>query len=298
MDNAPLFFDSLRTYEDIKDLIGKQEEPFLDFKESRTNNGALLDDDQLHFSKAASGFAHQQGGVLVWGVEARKNEDEVDEAIALKPIPYIKRFLSELNGYVKRSTDPVVDGIQSRIIYETDNENSNTGFAVTLFPKSDSVHRALGKKGWSGFYKRYGDSFVPLTTPDIRDLFFRNISPDLELRVAPEPSGTLRLSLFNKGRGVGKYPSVQFKVIPYEGGQWHDAEGNLNLKTGWVELKPTGRYPFQFLPYAGVVVHPDQEFCFLVGPVIMGGQQKTKISKVLYRIFAENMVPKEGSIEL
>jgi hypothetical protein len=51
-------------------------------------------------------------------------------------------------------------------------------------------HRAIGKK-WSGFYKRYGDSFVPLSTADIRDLFFRNFSPDLELRVVTEATGSL-----------------------------------------------------------------------------------------------------------
>ena len=72
MDNAPLFFDSLRNYGDIKDLIGKQEDQFLDFKESRTRDGALLDDDEVHFSKAASGFAHQQGGVLVLGRRGTK----------------------------------------------------------------------------------------------------------------------------------------------------------------------------------------------------------------------------------
>jgi hypothetical protein len=297
MDNAPLFFDSLRDYESVKDLIGKQEEPFLDFKESRTNNGALLDDDQLHFSKAASGFAHQQGGVLVWGVEARKNKDGVDEAIALKPIPNIKRFFSELNGYVKRSTDPVVDGILSRIIYETDDENSNTGFAVTLFPKSDSVHRALGNKGWSGFYKRYGDSFVPLSTPDIRDLFFRNLSPDLEFRAAPQQNGMLRLSLYNRGRGVAKFPSVEFSLSPHVEGRWFDGGGRYDFTTGRLERGRPGTFGFQFTSDAGLVVHPGQEFCILVGP----GQttpQQTKITRVDYRLFAENMVPKEGFVEL
>ena len=296
MDNASLIFDSLSDYETIKALIGKQEDIFLDFKESRTHNGALLDDDEAHFSKAASGFAHQQGGVLVWGIEARKNADGIDEATALKPIPNIKRFLSGLNGYVKYSTEPVVDGIQSRLIFENDDENSKKGFAVTFFPKSGSEHRAIGKK-WSGFYKRYGDSFVPLSTADIRDLFFRNFSPDLELRVAPQPNGTLRLSLYNKGGGVAKFPSVQFSLSPFVGGQWFDGEGQYNFKTGWLEQNRPGSYHFQFMANAGVVVHPDQEFCLLVGPTQMN-PQKTRILRVDYRLFAEHMVPKEGMVEL
>ena len=101
MDNASLIFDSLTNYDSIKALIGKQEDIFLDFKESRTNDGVLLDDDQVHFSKAASGVRTPARWCACLGIEARKNEDGVDEARTLKPIPNIKRFLSDLNGYVK-----------------------------------------------------------------------------------------------------------------------------------------------------------------------------------------------------
>src|SRR5271157_1661570 len=125
MDNASLIYDSLKNYKDIKALIGTQEDIFLDFKESRTSTGALLDDDKAHFSKAASGFAHQEGGVLVWGIEARKGVDGIDQATNLKPIANIRRLLSDLNDYVKVSTEPVVDGIMNRIIYENDDDSSN-----------------------------------------------------------------------------------------------------------------------------------------------------------------------------
>ena len=297
MDNASLVFDSLTSYDSIKALIGRQEDIFLDFKESCTRNGALVDDDEVHFSRAASGFAHQQGGVLVWGVEARKNADQIDEATGLKPIPGIKRFLSGLNGYVKYSTEPVVDGIQNRVVYENDDEGSDKGFAVTLFPKSDSVHRALGKKGWSGFYKRYGDSFAPLSTADIRELFFRSLSPDLELRVAIESTGSLRLSLHNKGRGVAKCPSVQFALSPHVGGQWYDSGGNLDFKTGWLEYNPASPLHYQFFANAGVVVHPDQDLCILIGPVRVG-LPKERITRVDYRLFAENMVSRVGTVDL
>jgi hypothetical protein len=296
MDNASLLFDSLCGFENVKDLIGKQEYLFLDFKESRTSNGAMLDDDKTHFSKAASGFAHQQGGVLVWGVEARKNADGIDEAVGLRPICNIKRFLSELNAYVKYSTEPVVNGIQSRLIYENDDERSNEGYAVTFFPKSESEHMALGNTKHD-FYRRHGDSFVWLSTADIRDLFFRNRSPDLELRVVVEATGLLRLSLHNRGRGLAKFSSVQFALSPQVGGQWYDGGGNRDFKTGWLEYDPTKPLHYQFCTNAGVVVHPDQELCILVGPVQMS-PQRSRITRVDYRLFAENMVPKESWVEL
>jgi hypothetical protein len=299
MNNAPLIYDSLKNFNDIKGLVGKQEDIFLDFKESRTATGALLDDDKAQFSKAASGFAHQEGGVLVWGMEAREGPDGTDQAMALKPIANIKKFLSGLNDYVKYSTEPVIDGIQNRLIYDDNDENSNKGYAVTFFPKSASEHRALGNTKHD-FYKRYGHSFVPLSTADIRALFLRNFSPDLELRVARE-GGLLRFSLYNKGRGVAKYPSVLIGLIPYVSGRWFDGGGQPQpFKIGWMEFGLEGPYSFQYMTNAGVVVHPEQELSILRGPGQMIPQRTevSKVSKVVYRLFAENMVPKEGTLEL
>jgi hypothetical protein len=296
MDNASLIYDSLNTYATVAALLGRQEDIFLDFKESHTNSGALLEDDKAHFSKAASGFAHQEGGVLVWGIEARKGASEVDEATTLKPIPNIKRFLSSLNDYVKYSTEPVVDGIQNRLIYENDDETSGKGYAATFIPKSESEHRALGNNR-SDFYKRYGDSFVPLSTADIRALFFRSFSPDLELRVVAKGSSELRLSLWNKGRGIAKFPSAHIGWIPKTGAMWYDGEGNDALKVGnYVNIRQEP-YSIQFIANGNVVVHPGQEISILTGRFLFG-VHCPKISKVLYRLFAENMVPKEGTLDL
>jgi hypothetical protein len=144
MSNASLIYEGLSNFDDIKGLIGKQEDIFLDFKESRTTNGALLDDDKAHFSKTASGFAHQEGGVLVWGIGARKGEDDVDEAKELKPIGNIRRFLSALNDYIKYSTEPVVDGIQNRLIYESDDENQTEATLSVSFLRVGQSTGPLG----------------------------------------------------------------------------------------------------------------------------------------------------------
>ncbi len=297
MDNALLIYEGLRSFADVKALIGKQECVFLDFKESRSTNGTLRDDDKDHFSKAASGFAHQEGGVVVWGVEARKGSDDVDEAKALKPIPNIKKFLSGLNDYVKYSTQPVVDGIQSRMILENDDENSSEGYAVTLFPKSNSEHMALGNTKHD-FYRRHGESFVYLSTADIRALFFRSYSPDLELLASPEPSGSaVRFTLRNKGRGIAKYPSAHIGWAPNKGGMWFDGEGNDTYKLGPCVNICQEPYSIQFIANPNVVVHPDEEISILTGPSTYSGRLP-KVSKIFYRLYAENMVPKEGTLEL
>jgi hypothetical protein len=76
MSNASLIYESLRNYADIKGLLGRQEDIFLDFKtrSAKWNKpGFLSDDERRLYSKAASGFAHQEGGVLIC---ADDTEDE------------------------------------------------------------------------------------------------------------------------------------------------------------------------------------------------------------------------------
>jgi len=80
-------------------------------------------------------------------------------------------------------------------------------------------------------------------------------------------------------------------------GRWIDNGGTFDPKIGSMERGRPEPYSFQFIANAGVVVHPDHEFCLLVGPST-SHQQKTKILKIVYRLFDENMLPKEGTIEL
>jgi hypothetical protein len=81
MTNAEAIFSAMKSYADVQNFLGTQENIFLDFKEREpgwNSLGKMADNEKRLYSKAASGFAHQQGGVLVWGVEARKNQDGID----------------------------------------------------------------------------------------------------------------------------------------------------------------------------------------------------------------------------
>jgi len=298
--NAQLIFDSISEYDHVRKLIGTQEDIFLDFKETRTKTGALLDDDKMHFSKAASGFAHQEGGVLVWGIEARKDQTGTDHATILKPIPNIKAFVSNLNEYTKYSTEPVLDGIVHKAVFEHDRKAQNQGFAISYFPKSDKEHRSLGGTT-ADFYKRHGDSFSPLGAGDIRSLFFRNHSPDLELVVtgftpgaggAPT-NGTLNFILKNKGRGIAKYPSVLIGFTPKTGGMWYDGDGGFNFAFGSILGSHVPGFEKQFIPNAGIVLHPEQEIGIAKLAMI-----PNPILGITYRCFAENMLPLTGKIDL
>jgi AhpD family alkylhydroperoxidase len=122
-----------------------------------------------------SGFANSSGGIIVWGVDARKNAQDVDCAVGRKEIEPIKLFLSRLNALTGQAVSPIVDGIRHRAIETTE----NSGFAITLVPETESGPH-MAKLGEDRYYKRSGDSFYKMEHFDLEDMFGRR--PEANLR--------------------------------------------------------------------------------------------------------------------
>jgi predicted HTH transcriptional regulator len=173
-------FDRLGLKEIDEFLELRQEEHLqLDFK---TINNANLNgsDDKRSLAKCISGFANSSGGIIVWGVDARKNAQDVDCAVGRKEIEPIKLFLSRLNALTGQAVSPIVDGIQHRAIETT----GNSGFAITLVPETESGPH-MAKLGEDRYYKRSGDSFYKMEHFDLEDMFGRRQKPNLGLEIIP-----------------------------------------------------------------------------------------------------------------
>ena len=306
MNNAEAIFDSRRSYLAVQDLVDRQEDIFLDFKERDSRwqaPGKLSDDEKQLFSKAASGFAHQQGGVLVWGVEARKGSDGVDQAKALKPFANAKGFKQALEEQVKYATEPPVDGVLHRAIFVDDDEVKGEGFVISYFPKSALVHRALGRTT-SDFYKRHGDSFTPLSTEETKALFFRSLAPELDLVIEKRLSSkSQQHSMFhyafgvkNNGAGVARFVSlyVGFVDLPNVTNlQYWDGEGNSRYPLGRLLESPDffarGKH---FIVNGDIPIYPGQLLRLFVATFTMLGENSPPPAK--YKIFADGMMPREG----
>ncbi|MCF7753206.1 ATP-binding protein [Paenibacillus xylanexedens] len=90
-------------YNGIKNMIGTREETlFLDFKaKTDPRTVGLKKEDKRVYAKALSGFSNSSGGVIVWGIDARKDGNTgPDIAREEKPIVYFKRFLTNLNSLI------------------------------------------------------------------------------------------------------------------------------------------------------------------------------------------------------
>src|SRR5258708_2915499 len=279
MSNATLIYEGMKSFADIKGLIGSQETLFIDFKTTKSIDGKLSDDDKKNFSKAASGFAHQEGGVIVWGIRATKDDNGVDHATKLAPIKNPKVFKQELESYIKIATEPVLDGIINKTIFDNDTSTIGLGYIISFFPRSNTVHRALGKNEHD-FYKRHGDGFVSLSTSDIKALFFREIAPDLELFITPH----WRCFFNNLLGGFSKNATIYigFPEKRPETVGWFDEAGNNNFPLGRLVKSGMAGFEKSFMTSPGIVIHPGEELTLFT----FAGMSNTDLAKFSYKIFA------------
>ena len=195
----------------------RAEETHLEFK---TVSAPTLKsvDDRRNLAKAISGFANSDGGLIIWGVDARKNADGVDCAVGLSPIENVALFGSRLNELSSEVTSPIVDGLRHNYWMDTD----GSGFAATYVPASDSGPH-MAKLGEGRYYKRSGDAFYKLEHFDLEDMFGRRPHPVLELayKVVPHRAhqsqmetwdGRIVLGIENKGRGAAPGPMLSISI--------------------------------------------------------------------------------------
>jgi hypothetical protein len=224
-------FDSI-TLEVIREFArnGRNEDLHLDFK--TIADARLSRDDRKSLAIALSGYANSDGGLIVWGVEARPNADGVDCAVALREIPEVQLLLTRLNSLTGQSVSPLVDGVDHKAIVV----EGAAGVCVSYIPASDSgPHMAKG--GEDRYFKRSGSSFYRMEHFDLEDMFGRRQRPSLSLRIdlVPRPSDDpheeVHFSIINVGRGVAKHAGFMcrfdpdVKVAGVGGGQLNNVTG-------------------------------------------------------------------------
>jgi len=207
--------DIFKTYDEINlDTIenyileGQEENLFLDFK-LLTDATLFKRDDRKNLAITLSGFANSEGGIIVWGVDARKNGG-VDVACGKIEIENLSLLLSKLNQYTGDAVDPLVEGVLHKKIPSS----GDRGLGATLVPFSDSGPH-MAKLGENRYYKRSGDSFYVMEHFDIEDMFGRRKKPKLVFKTKILSRGgdglnfRVIVALENIGRGVAKSPFLE-----------------------------------------------------------------------------------------
>lgn len=150
----------LKNIDAITEFIESRESEnlFMDFKRA-ANNGTdekFHNDDRKNLAKAISGFANSEGGVIVWGIDCRKNANGADVAGDKFPIADVKKFISFIEGAISGCTLPPCIGIENFPI----EVNAGSGFVATFIPKSPHAPHQVVKD--FKYYMRAGSDFLPV----------------------------------------------------------------------------------------------------------------------------------------
>ena len=214
-------FDSLSP-EHLQEWVAQKQEEHLrlDFKTAASGDLSSTD-DKKNLARVLAGFANSDGGIVVWGVDARKNLDGVDCAVGFKPIPNAALFVSRLNELTGSSASPVVDGVEHRAIPMS----GAAGCAASLIPASDSGPH-MAKAAEDRYYKRSGANFFRMEHFDVADMFGRRRRPKLGFRTqvlsggyeggggTTNYKGKLVFGLTNGGRGSANAVYLALRVSP------------------------------------------------------------------------------------
>ena len=181
--NARQLFDELLAEKmtHINDLVskGQPETEWLDFKLA----GHPADIKRI-WSEAICGFANNQGGVIVWGVDARKDPvTGIDAASEIKPIIEPSAMKSRLTELLRHAVDPPILGVEIRVFHCSG--EIGDGVVVCYIPEGDhKPYRAEYATG-KPYVVRVSDSFQVLSTSMLRSLFYPNVAPVFEIQVSP-----------------------------------------------------------------------------------------------------------------
>jgi hypothetical protein len=143
------------------------ETEWLDFKGAAQITDA---DVKKTWSEALAGFANTQGGILIWGVDARKNQATgVDSTCGLSLVKNLSGFKSRLIELHRQATEPPVLGVEIET-YSTGGFQDE-GFVICFIPESPfKPHRA--EQSNRQYIIRAGDNFATASVSLLRNLFF------------------------------------------------------------------------------------------------------------------------------
>lgn len=237
----------------------QEEHLHLDFKAARDTS---LKDNKTNLAIALSGFANADGGVIIWGVDARRNSQGVDCACGKLPVNSLADLLSHLNEFTGQAVNPIVDGVVHRGVKIGPDE----GFAVTLVPASDAGPH-MAKFGEDRYYKRVGSRFAKMEHYEVADMFGRRARPALELRCdvihisGSRPSFYFALTLANKGRGSARAPMIDMETVP---GYSITMGGHMGGRPGEQLARYRPQNPdstsMRCIGYNDFIIHPGTEY--------------------------------------
>jgi len=191
MSRAKDIFEKLRRQglAALDDLIidREPESLFLDFKRSPDDGSSrvLAEEDSKNLCKAISGFANSAGGVVVWGVDCRRDPASGNEIASKMPVADAYGFCTKLQGSISRSSIPPHPGVEV-IAIQDDDPTSSRGYVAVLVPQS--TFGPVRSMKSNQYHLRVGADFSVVPHELLAGMFGRAPQPQVDLNMISHPA--------------------------------------------------------------------------------------------------------------
>jgi len=247
-------------------------------------------------TKDVSAMANAAGGVLIYGISEFSAENKRHLPEKITPVNR-NEFPREWVEQIIQAIRPRIDGI---VIHSVNLSSGETHAAYVIeIPQSNTAHQASDHR----YYKRFNFQSVPMEDYEVRDVIFREQTPDIHLKflieVSDENSWSLMIKARNNGSAFAQYVAclldvptvlmreIKNKISLTDGGKYyrqrlfnHNQEfGDENFKSNFPLLRNMSmswRIPLR------------EDF----------SKSEANNLELKWKLFADNALPKEGRISI
>jgi len=286
----------------IKSLPNLPEKTFesdwLDFKSGKARD----EDIKKIWSKAIGAFANSEGGILVWGVSAKKDQATgIDAVNGIELVPDVFSFKTRLMELRHEACDPPVANID---IKELPISNScKEGFVVCHIPESSNKpHRSEFPD--KHFFLRMGDSSRECNVSLLRQLFYPKKNPRIEAVIKRiQPPHNFYVYLLQSNIQVGRiFFTAEIGIrnigeISIDEVQTHiECKGFSLFSYQWNKFSK--EFEFEKVPAIlplGSVIHPTIRQSLNI--VLVSASQQSPIDFEI-NVYARDMLPRKAMLRL
>lgn len=212
----------------LEELIADREleSLFLDFKRSPADGASrqLAPEDNKNLSRSISGFGNSSGGVVVWGVDCRREATTGNEVAEKHPLLDAGGFATKVQNAISRATVPPHPGVQ--VAFFEESKPATAGYVAVLIPQS--IIGPLRSVVTNHYHLRSGSDFGIVPHDVLAGMFGRAPQPMVDLNIVSYPARfggrpdhfTMAFGIFavNLGAVVSERPylSVAYGDMPPE----------------------------------------------------------------------------------
>ena len=246
-------------------------------------------------TKDVSAMANSAGGMIVYGISEFGELEKRHLPEKITPVDR-RNYPREWVEQIVQAIRPRIDGIVIHSVNLSSGEN-DTAYVIEI-PQSNTAHQANDHR----YYKRFNFQAVPMEDYEVRDVMFREQTPDIDLKflieITPDVQN-LVVQARNNGSAFAQYVAC-FLDVPTKILQ--NTENKMNLTDG-------SRF------YRHRLTNLNQEYAdeqFKSNfPLLRSMSMNWKIPlaaefentpngelSIKWKIFADNALPKEGKVSV